>query len=86
MLKGMKEKGVGMVERLSALMHPRRKLLDDEQLKNCSPALRRKAEEELKAVITQFEVQPPEPAPVPAAAPASVPRVEPAEPAFKKKL
>ena len=36
---------------VSALMDPRRKLLDDEQLENGSPALRRKAKEDMKAVI-----------------------------------
>ena len=77
LLEVMEEKRVGMakqnMERLSALLDPRRKLLDDEQLENGFLALRRKAEEDLKAVIAQFEVQPPEPAA--ASAPASVHRV-----------
>ena len=64
LLEVIEEKGVGMeeqnVERLTALMDPRRKLLDVEQLENGSPTLRKKAEEDLKAVTAQLEVQPPE--------------------------
>ncbi|CAN0214735.1 unnamed protein product, partial [Ectocarpus fasciculatus] len=70
LLDVMEEKQVGkavqQVERLSALMDPRRKSLDGAQLENGSATLRKKAEEDLKAVIAQFDVQPSEPAPAPA--------------------
>ena len=70
------------VERLCALLDPRRKALGADQLVNGSPALRTHAEGDLKASIAEFtdtQTQPSAPVPAP------VLDVEPAEPAPKKK-
>ncbi|CAB1100363.1 unnamed protein product [Ectocarpus sp. CCAP 1310/34] len=88
LLDVMREKGVGSaqvaVERLAAVMDPRRKLLDSDQLENGSADLRKKAEDDLKAVIAKFDVGPStESTAVPA--PAPVVNTDPAEPAPKKK-
>lgn len=85
LLEVMEEKGVGKalqrVERLSALLDPRRKSLDAEQLGNGSAALRTAAEADLKAFIANFSSEPSVSTP----APAPVVNVQPAEPAHKKK-
>ena len=70
------------VERLCALLDPRRKALGANQLVNGSAALRTRTEEDLKGVIAEFadaQTQPSTPVP------ASVLDVEPVEPAPKKK-
>ena len=82
----MEYKGVGKaslkVERLCALLDPRRKALGADQLVNGSAALRTRANEDLKGVIAEFaDAQTPPSGPVPA----PVLDVEPAEPAPKKK-
>ncbi|CAB1103007.1 unnamed protein product [Ectocarpus sp. CCAP 1310/34] len=81
----MREKGVGSaqvaVERLSALMDPRLRSLDSDQLENGSADLRKKAEDDLKAVIAKFDVGPATAAP----APAPVMNLDRVEPAPKKK-
>ncbi|CAN0211468.1 unnamed protein product [Pylaiella littoralis] len=87
LLDVMREKGVGSahvaVERLSALMDPRQKLLDSDQLENGSADLRKKAEDDLKAVIAKFDVGPSTES---TAAPAPAPvNTDPVEPASKKK-
>ena len=85
-LEVMGDKGVGKaslkVKRLCALLDPRRKALDADQLVNGSAALRTRAEEDLKGVIAEFAdayTQPPAPVPAP------VLDVEPAELSPKKK-
>ena len=86
LLEVMEDKGVGKaslkVERLCALLDPRRKALGAGQLVNGSAALRTRAEEDLKGVIAEFadaQTQPSAPVPAP------VLDVERAEPAPKKK-
>ena len=86
LLEVMEDKGAGKasleVERLCALLDPRRKMLGTDQLVNNSSALRTRAEEDLKGVIAEFadaQAQPFSPVPAP------VLDVEPAEPAPKKK-
>ena len=86
LLEVMEDKGVGKaslkVERLCALLDPRWKALDADQLVNGYAALRTRAEENLKGVIAEFaDAQRQSSAPVPA----PVLDVEPAEPAPKKK-
>ena len=55
------------VERVCALLDPRRKSLDNSQIVNGSAALRTRAEEDLKALIETFaDEQTPSPAPLPA--------------------
>ena len=80
-------KGVGKallkVERLCALLDPRRKALDADQLVNGSAALRTRTEEDLKGVVAEFvDVQTQPSAPVPA----PMLDVKPVEPAPKKRL
>ena len=82
----MEDKGVGKaslkVERLCALLDPRRKALGADQLANGSAAFRTRAEEDLKGMIAEFaDAQTQSSAPVPA----PMLDVEPAEPAPKKK-
>ena len=86
LLEVMEDKGAGKaslkVERLCALLDPRRKTLGADQLVNGSAALRTRAEEDLKGVIAEFadaQTQPSAPVPAP------VLDMEPAEPAPKKK-
>ena len=86
LLEVMEDKGVGKaslkVERLCALLDPRRKALGADQLVNGSAALRIHAEEDLKGVIAEFadaQTQPSAPVPAP------VMDVDLAEPAPKKK-
>ncbi|CAB1111165.1 unnamed protein product [Ectocarpus sp. CCAP 1310/34] len=85
LLEVMEEKGVGKalqrVERLSALLDPRRKDLDATQVGNGDEDLRIAAEADLKKFIATFTAEsvPPTPAPAP------VVDVQPAEPALKKK-
>ncbi|CAB1106218.1 unnamed protein product [Ectocarpus sp. CCAP 1310/34] len=85
LLEVMDEKGVGKalqwVERLSVLLDPRRKTLDDTHLRNGSSDLKTQAEADLKAFIGKFaqESAPSTPAPAP------VVNVDTAEPARKKK-
>ena len=86
LLEVVEDKGAGKaslkVDRLCALLDPRRKALGADQLVNGSAALRTRAEEDLKGVIAEFadaQKQPSVPAPAP------VLDVEPAEPAPKKK-
>ncbi|CAN0245727.1 unnamed protein product [Ascophyllum nodosum] len=85
-LEVTEDKGVGKaplkVERLCALLDPRRKALGADQLVNGSAALRTRAEEDLKGVIAKFadaQTQPSAPVPAP------VLDVEPAKPPPKKK-
>ena len=85
-LEVMEYKGVGKaslkVERLCALLDPRRKALGADQLVNGSVALRIRAEKDLKRVIAEFadaQTQPSAPVPAP------VLDVEPAESAPMKK-
>ena len=55
------------VERVCALLDPRRKSLDKSQIMNGSAALRTRAEEDLKALIEKFaDEHTPSPAPLPA--------------------
>ena len=71
------------VERVCALLDPRRKSLDKSQIMNGSAALRTRAEEDLKALIETFaDEHTPSPAPLPAS---SVVNQETAEPAPKRK-
>ena len=86
LLEVMEDKGVGKaslkVKRLCALLDPRRKGLDGDQLVNGSAALRIHAEEGLKGVIAEYadaQTQPSAPVPAP------VLDVEPAESAPMKK-
>ena len=86
LLEVMEDKGVGKaslkVERLYALLDPRRKALGADQLVNGSAALRTSAEEDLKGVFAEFadaQTQSSAPVPVP------ILSVEPVEPAPKKK-
>ena len=86
LLKLIEVKGVGKaslkVERICALLGPRRKALGVNQLVNGSAALRTRAKEDLKGVVAEFmdaQTQPSAPVPAP------VLDVEPAEPAPKKK-
>ena len=86
LLEVMKDKDVGKVslkvERLCALLDPRRKALGADQLVNGYTALRTRAEEDLKGVIAEFadaQTQPFAPVPAP------VLDLEPAEPTPKKK-
>ena len=88
LLEVMEDRVVGKaslkVERLCALLGPRRKTLGAYQLVNGSAALRTHAEEDLKGVVAEFgdaQTQPSVPVPVPA----PVLDAEPAEPAPKKK-
>ena len=86
LLEVRKDKDVGKaslkVKRLFALLDPRWKALGADQLVNGSAALKTRAEEDLKGVITEFTDAQTRPfAPVPA----PVLDVEPAEPAPKKK-
>ena len=85
-LEVMEDRGVGKaslkVERLCALLDPRRKAVGADQLVNGSAALRTRAENDLKGVIAELaaaQMQPSAPAPV------SVLDLKPAEPALKKK-
>ena len=87
LLEVMEDKGVGKaslkVERLCALLNPRRKVLGAEQLVKGSAALRTCAEEDLKGMIAEFagaQTQPPAPLPAPML------DKQPAEPALKKKM
>jgi len=87
LLEVMAEKGLGKatlkVERVCALLDPRRKSLDNSQIVNGSAALRTRAEEDLKALIETFaDEHTPSPAPLPAS---SVVNQETAEPAPKRK-
>ena len=71
------------VERVCALLDPRRKSLDKSQIMNGSAALRTRAEEDLKALIETFaDEHTPSPAPLPAS---SVVNQEIPEPAPKRK-
>ena len=71
------------VERVCALLDPRRKSLDKSQIMNGSAALRTRAEEDLKALIEMFaDEHPPSPVPLPAS---SVVNQETAEPTPKRK-
>ena len=86
LLKVKEDKGVERaslkVGRLCTLLDPRRKALGADQLVNGSAALRTRAEEDLKGVITEFadtQTQPSAPVPAP------VLDVDPAEPAPKTK-
>ena len=86
LLEVMEDKGEGKaslkVERLCALLDPRRKALGADRLVNDSTALRTRAEEDLKGVIAECadaQTQPSVPVPAP------VLNVESAEPAPKKK-
>ena len=86
LLEVMEDKGAGKaslkVERLCALLDPRRKALGADKLVNGSAALRTRAEEDLKGVVAEFaDAQTQPSAPVPAL----VLDVEPAEPAPRKK-
>ena len=58
LLEVMEDKGVGKaslkVERLCALLEPRRKALGADQIVNGSAALTTRAEEDLKGVIADF--------------------------------
>ena len=87
-LEVMAEKGLGKatlkVERVCALLDPRRKSLDNSQkIVNGSAALRPRAEEDLKALIETFaDGHTPSPAPLPVS---SVVNQETAEPAPKRK-
>ena len=70
------------VERLCALLDPRRKALGTDQFVNGSAALRTRAEEDLKGVIAEFayaQTQPSAPVPAP------VLDAKPAKPAPMKK-
>ena len=70
------------MERLCALLDPRRKALGADQLVNGSAPLRTRAEEKLKGMIAEFpgaHTQPSAPVPAP------VLDVDPAKPAPKKK-
>ena len=69
------------VERLCAWLDPRQKGLGADQFVNGSAALRTRAEEDLKGVITEFDAQTQSSAPVPA----PVLDVESAKSAPKKK-
>ena len=86
LLEVMEDKGGGKaspkVERLCALLHPRRKALGADQLVNGSAALRARAEEDLKGLIAEFADAQTQPS-APVLAP--VLDVKPAEPAPKKK-
>ena len=86
LLEVMEDKGVGKaslkMERLCALLDPRRKALGANQLVNGSAALRIRIEEDLKGMIAEFadaQTQPSAPVPAP------VLGVEPAELALKMK-
>ena len=86
LLEVMEDKGVGKaslkVERLYALLDPRRKALGADQLVNGSAPLRTRTDEDLKGAIGKFadaQTQPSAPVPVP------VLNAEPAEPSPKKK-
>ena len=86
LLEVMEDKGVWKaslkLERLCALLDPRRKALGADQFVNGSVALRTRAENDLKGAIAEFadaQTQPSAPVPAP------VLDVEPAEPAPKKK-
>ena len=86
LLEVMEDKGVGKaslkVERLCALLDPRRKALGANQLGNGSAAFRIRVEEDLKGLIAEFadaQTQPSAPVPAP------VLGMEPAEPAPKMK-
>ena len=87
LLEVLEDKGVGkaslIVERLCALLDPRRKALGADQLANGSAALRIRAEEDLKGVIAEFADAQTQPSTL---GPAPVLDVEPAEPAPKKKM
>ena len=81
LLEMMEDKGVGKtslkVERLCALLDPRRKALSADRLVNDSATLRTRAEEDLKGVIAEFadaHTQPSAPVPTPVL---DVDRVEP---------
>eukprot|EP00904_Undaria_pinnatifida_P008196 jgi/Undpi1/4506/HiC_scaffold_18.g07860.m1 len=69
LLEVMADKGVGQallkLERVCALLDPRRKSLDKQQLMNGSATLRSIAEEDLQELIQEFEEETP-PAPLPA--------------------
>ncbi|CAN0294003.1 unnamed protein product, partial [Ectocarpus sp. 4 AP-2014] len=84
----MEDKGVGKalqrVERLSALLDPRRKMLDDEQVGNGSAALRTAAEADLKEFIARFTAQSQPATATATPVPAPVVNVEPGAPATKK--
>ena len=86
LLEVIEDKGVGnaslKVERLCALLDPRRKALGADQLVNDSAVLRTRAEEDLKGVIAEFANAQTHPS---APVPAPVSNVEPAGPAPKKK-
>ena len=71
------------MERVCALLDPRRKSLDNSHIVKGSAALRTRAEEDLKALIETFaDEHTPSPAPLPAS---SVVNQETAEPAPKRK-
>ena len=84
MLEVMEDTGLGKalqkVERLCALLDPRRKTLGADQLVNGSVALRMRAEQDLQQVVDSFED-----AQAQASNPVPAPVVDPAEPATKKK-
>ena len=86
LLEVMEDKGGGKVslkvERLCALLDPRRKTLGADQLVDGSGALRTRAEEDLKGLISEFADAQTQPS-APVLAP--VLDVDPAEPAPKKK-
>ena len=85
LLEMMEEKGAGKaslkVERVCALLDPRRKSLDEDQFVNGSAALRTRAEADLNAVIAEFAEEPTRSS---APVPATVVNVELAEPAPKR--
>ena len=72
LLDVMADKGVGQallkVERVCALLDPRRKSLDKQQLVNGSATLRSITEGDLQELIQEFEEETPPPAPLPAPA------------------
>ena len=84
MVEVMEDKGLGKalqkVERLCALLDPRRKTLVADQLVNGSAALKMRAEQDLQQMVDSFED-----AQAQASIPVPAPVVEPAEPATKKK-
>ena len=86
LLEVMEEKGVGKtslwLERLYALLDPRRKTLNADQLVNGSAPLRTRAEVDLKGMIAEFSSAHTQPS---APVPAPVLGVDPAKPAPKKK-
>ena len=86
LLEVMEDKGGGKaspkVERLCALLDPRRKALGADQLVNGSAALRTRAKEDLKGLVVDFAGAQTQPS---ATVLAPVLDVEPTEPAPKKK-